>query len=57
MVGLDLDDAVYEHIVYTATTEPTYFGNSSTAWRVMAAVNRLTPQFLGAMLMIFLRKK
>jgi hypothetical protein len=48
---------VYEHIVYTVTTEPTYFGNSPTAWRVMAAVNSHTPQLLGAMLMIFLRKK
>jgi len=48
---------VYEHIVYTVATEPTYFGNSPTAWRVMAAVNSHTPQLLGAMLMIFLRKK
>jgi len=51
------DPTVYEHIVYTVTTEPTYFGNSPTAWRVMAAVNSHTPQLLGAMLMIFLRKK
>jgi SAM-dependent methyltransferase len=51
------DPTMYEHIVYTVTAEPTYFGNSPTVWRVMVAVNSHTPQFLGAMLMIFLRKK
>ena len=51
------DPTVYEHFVYTVTSEPVYFGNSPTVWRVMAAVHSHTPQFLGAMLMIFLRKK
>ncbi len=51
------DATVYEHIVYTVTTEPVYFGSSPTFWRAMAVANRHTPQFLGAILMIFLRKK
>lgn len=47
----------YEHLVYAVSTEPLYFGNSPTMWRAMAGINSRTPQAIGAMLMIFLRKR
>jgi SAM-dependent methyltransferase len=48
---------VYDHYVYTLTTEPHYAGSSRLLWRALATVNRHTPEALGAMLMIFLRKR
>jgi len=42
--------------VYGHTSEPTYFGRSPLAWRLAAALGRLTPPAFAPTLMIFVQK-
>jgi len=44
-------------VVYGHTSEPTYFGNSVTAWRAAATLGHLTPPPLAATLMVFVQKR
>lgn len=43
-------------VVYGHTSEPTYFGESPTAWRLAQGLGRLTPPRLAPMLLIFVQK-
>ena len=43
-------------VVYGHTSEPTYFGRSTVAWRAAAFLGRLTPPPLEPTLMIFVQK-
>jgi SAM-dependent methyltransferase len=43
--------------VYGHSSEPQYVGRSAVAWRLAAAVDRLTPQRLASTLMIFVQKE
>lgn len=43
-------------VVYTHTSEPTYFGSSPLAWRIGTLIGRLTPPWLAPTLMIFVRR-
>jgi SAM-dependent methyltransferase len=46
----------HELVVYGHASEPTYFGSSAPAWRVVQLANRLTPPALAQTLMVFVRK-
>jgi SAM-dependent methyltransferase len=46
----------HELVVYGHTSEPTYFGHSTAAWRVAAFLGRLTPPPLEPTLMVFVQK-
>lgn len=46
----------HELVVYGHSSEPTYFGSSAPAWRMVQAVDRLTPPSLAPTLMVFVRK-
>ena len=48
--------APHELVVYGHASEPTYFGDSAVAWRVVQLADRLTPPALAPTLMIFVRK-
>ncbi|MDX6276864.1 MAG: hypothetical protein QOJ72_992 [Nocardioidaceae bacterium] len=43
--------------VYGHASEPQYFGRSSIAWRIAAAIDHLTPSRLAPTLLIFIQKK
>jgi SAM-dependent methyltransferase len=43
-------------VVYRHTSEPTYFGQSRSAWRAAAFLGRLTPPALEPTLMVFVQK-
>ena len=43
-------------VAYGHTSEPTYFGHSTAAWRTAALVDRLTPPRLASTLMVFVEK-
>lgn len=46
----------HELVVYGHASEPTYFGDSAPAWRVVQLIDRLTPPRLAPTLMVFVRK-
>lgn len=48
--------APHEVIVYGHSSEPTYFGSSTPAWRGVQLLDRLTPPALAPTLMLFVRK-
>lgn len=50
-------DSHHARYVYGYTVEPTYFGQSTLAWRLGALINRLTPPPFTAILMVFVQKK
>ena len=45
------------HVVYAHNSEPTYAGDSLGLWRFTQLVSRVTPDILGATLLVFLQKK
>lgn len=49
-------DATHRRLVYNHTSEPTYFGKSTVAWRLASTMGRLTPPPLEATMMIFVQK-
>lgn len=49
-------DGQWERLVYSISTEPLYFGNSTMAWTAVDRINRHLPSALHATLLIFLRR-
>jgi SAM-dependent methyltransferase len=51
------DGSTWEHYVYSHTAEPAYAADSVLLWRLMMFLGTITPNYFGATLMIFLRKR
>jgi SAM-dependent methyltransferase len=51
------DSFTWIHHVYPYTSEPTYAAESVLLWRLMIFLSKVTPEYFGSHLMIFLRKR
>jgi SAM-dependent methyltransferase len=47
----------WDHYIYTWNAEPAYVGESRLGWRAMMLIFRLTPERLGSIFNVFLRKR